>query len=132
MLFARLTPWAPIMLSVLRLIAALLFLEHGTEKLLGFPAGPMHPAFGTLSWFSGLIEVVGGVLLAIGLFSRAAAFLMSGEMAVGYFLVHAPKSFFPALNGGDAAVIFCFLFLYFVFAGPGPLSLDAAMGSRDA
>ena len=123
------TVWGPRMLSVLRIMTALLFMEHGLGKLIGFPAwvtpsgGP--PIF-TLIWFSGVIEAVGGVFLTAGLFTRCAAFIMSGEMAVGYFLRHFPHSFFPLLNGGDAAVLYCFVFLYFVFAGDGAWSLDRA------
>ena len=115
---------APYVLSILRIIVALLFLEHGLSKLFGFPS-PMTPPLWTMEWFSGVIEFAGGVLLTLGLFTRPAAFIMSGEMAVGYLLFHAPRSFFPALNGGDPAILYCFVFLYLVFAGPGPWSLDA-------
>ena len=121
----------PILLSVLRIVAALLFLEHGTIKLLGFPPGspmPM-PAQFTLLWFAGVIELVGGALIALGLFTRSAAFLCAGEMAVGYFMGHATHGFFPAVNMGDAAILFCFVFLYISAAGPGPWSVDA-MRSR--
>ena len=117
--------WAPQMLSVLRIMAALLFLAHGTQKLLGFPATEQMPAAFTFLWFAGVLEVVGGVLLALGLFTRPTAFVMSGMMAVAYFIAHAPQTFFPANNGGDAAILFCFVFLYLFFAGPGPISLDA-------
>jgi putative oxidoreductase len=119
---------APYVLSVARIVIALLFLEHGSSKLLGFPDnGPIREAF-TLSWFSGAIELIGGALLAVGLYARFAAFVMSGEMAFGYFMSHAPHSFFPLLNRGDAAILYCFIFLYFVFAGAGPWSLDALRG----
>lgn len=117
--------WAPRMLSILRIVAALVFMAHGTQKILGFPASEMHPAMFSLPWIAGILELVGGALLLIGLFSRPVAFILSGEMAVAYFLAHAPKSFFPALNGGDAAILFCFVFLYIAAAGPGPLSVDA-------
>ena len=118
---------APLVLAVLRIIAGLLFLEHGTQKLFGFPAGPNPmPAMGTLPWFGGIIEVACGLLIAIGLFTRAAAFLAAGEMAVAYWMFHAPQSLYPVLNGGDAAILFCFFFLYLVFAGPGALSIDTA------
>ena len=83
------------------------------------------PPLWTMEWFSGVIEFAGGVLLTLGLFTRPAALIMSGEMAVGYFMFHAPRSFFPALNGGDPAILYCFVFLYLVFAGAGPWSLDA-------
>ena len=121
----------PILLSVLRIMAGLLFLEHGAIKLLGFPPGspmPMPPMF-TLIWFAGLIELVGGALIALGLFTRLAAFVASGEMAVAYFMQHAPQGFFPANNMGDAAILYCFIFLYLAAAGPGPWSVDA-MRSR--
>jgi len=120
-----LTGWAPRVLSILRIMSALLFMAHGTQKLLGFPA-PYGSPLSTLSLTAGILELVGGALLAIGLFTRPVAFILSGQMAVGYFLAHAPKSFYPTLNGGDAAVLFCFVFFYFVFAGPGPWSVDAA------
>jgi putative oxidoreductase len=116
---------APYMLSILRIMAGLLFFEHGLAKLFGFPPHGQMPAFMELEWFAGTIEFAGGTLVTLGLFTRAAAFLMSGEMAIGYFLDHAPRSFFPLLNGGDDVVLYCFLFLYLVFAGAGPLSLDA-------
>jgi putative oxidoreductase len=121
---------APYVLSVLRIMAGLLFFEHGLAKLFGFPPHGQMPAFMALEWFAGTIEFTGGALVALGLLTRPAAFLMSGEMAIGYFMDHAPKSFFPLLNGGDAAVLYCFIFLYLVFAGAGPLSLDALMWRR--
>ncbi|MCE4224440.1 DoxX family protein [Methylobacterium sp. C25] len=117
--------WAPRMLSILRIVAALVFMAHGTQKILGFPPSSMNPTMFSLPWIAGILELVGGALLVIGLFSRPVAFILSGEMAVAYFLAHAPKSFFPALNGGDAAILFCFVFLYIAVAGPGPLSVDA-------
>jgi putative oxidoreductase len=123
---ATLNAWAPRMLSILRIVVALLFIEHGSQKLLGFPAGGMSGvALASLPGIAAVVEIVGGVLLLIGLFSRAAAIIMSGEMAVAYWMAHAPKSFFPVNNGGDAAILFCFVFLYIVFAGPGPWSVDA-------
>jgi putative oxidoreductase len=116
-------------LSIVRIVAALIFMEHGTAKLLGFPppANP-GPAAMTLTWFAGAIEIVGGALLALGLFTRPVAFILSGEMAFAYWMAHAPRNFFPLLNGGDAAILYCFLFLYIAFAGGGPWSLDAMMG----
>jgi putative oxidoreductase len=117
--------WAPHVLSILRIVVALLFLQHGLSKLFGFPQPMAPPPMFTMIWFAGVIELVGGVLVTLGLFTRVAAFIMSGEMAIGYFLAHAPRSFFPALNGGDPAILYCFVFLYLVFAGAGPWSLDA-------
>ena len=124
--------WAPRVLSVLRIVAGLLFIAHGTQKLLGFPAGENpQPEFMTLFWIGGLIEIVAGVLIALGLFTRLAAFVASGEMAVAYWMFHhAADNPFPANNGGDAAILYCFVFLYLVFAGPGPWSLDAQLARR--
>lgn len=119
--------WAPRILSIVRIMVGLLFIEHGMSKLLGFPPGPSVPMF-ALSWFAGIIELVGGALVVVGLFTRIAALIMSGEMAVGYFIAHAPRGFFPMRNGGDAAVLYCFIFLYFVFAGGGVWSLDVLLG----
>ena len=118
------------MLAVLRIVAALCFMVHGCEKLLGFPVAPGGglPAMLTLPWFAGIIELFGSLLVVIGFQTRIAAFLMSGEMAVGYWMAHAPKSFYPAVNGGDAAVLYCFLFLYLVFAGPGAWAIDNRRG----
>ena len=121
---ATLARWAPYALALLRIMTALLFIEHGTAKLLGFPASDMRPAFLTLGWVAGIMEIVGGGLVLIGFWTRAAAFLLSGQMAVAYFMAHAPGSFFPLLNGGDAAILFCFIFLYLVFAGPGAFAMD--------
>jgi putative oxidoreductase len=120
--------WAPQMLGILRIVTALIFMEHGTQKLLGFPP-PTNaaPALVSLLGVQGIIELVGGLLLALGLFTRPVAFILSGDMAVAYFMAHAPKSFFPVLNGGDAAILYCFVFLYLFVAGPGPWSLDAAL-----
>lgn len=125
-LFARLSPYAPFTLALLRIMSGLLFLAHGSQKLLGFPPRT-NPAPPLLSLFGigGVIELVGGALIVLGLFTRPVAFLLAGEMAFAYFLFHAPKSFYPALNGGDAAILFCFVFLHLVAAGPGALSLDA-------
>ncbi len=124
---ALLERFAPYMLSVLRIMAALLFVEHGLSKFFGFPRAMDAPALFDLEWFAALIEFGGGVLLALGLFSRAAAFIMSGEMAIGYFMFHAPQGFYPYLNHGEAAVLYCFIFLYIFLAGPGPWSLDAVL-----
>ncbi len=118
--------WAPRLLAVLRIISALLFLEHGLVKVFGFPPGAAPGQQALLSFFgiAGLIETVGSWLLLIGLFTRPVAFLLAGEMAVGYFTVHAPLGFFPAINAGDGAILFCFIFLYIVAAGPGAWSVD--------
>jgi putative oxidoreductase len=123
---------APYLLGALRIMAALLFLEHGLVKLIGFPPGAAPGPQPLLSFFgiAGVIEVAGGVLLLLGLFTRPVAFLMSGEMAVGYFTVHAPISFFPALNAGDGAILFCFIFLYLAVAGPGAWSIDEMRAGR--
>jgi putative oxidoreductase len=126
----QLDRFAPLALSVMRIVFALTFFAHGTQKILGFPASAMNPAAFSLSWIAGVLELVGGALLMVGLFTRPVAFVLSGQMAFAYFLAHAPKSFFPALNGGDAAILFCFGFLYLVFAGAGPLSLDALRERR--
>jgi putative oxidoreductase len=120
------TVWAPRVLSILRIVAALLFFEHGTSKLLGFPpSGHSGPEFLSLSWIAGVLELVGGALLIVGLFTRLVAFILSGEMAFAYWMAHAPQGPFPLANGGDAAILYCFVFFYLVFAGGGPWSLDA-------
>ncbi len=118
--------WEPRALSVLRFVTGLAFLDHGTAKLFGFPAMPMfaHLHFASLIGVQGIIEVVGGALICIGLFTRPVAFILCGDMAVAYFMSHSPKSFFPAVNGGDAAILYCFIFLYLLVAGPGVWSLD--------
>jgi putative oxidoreductase len=123
--FAAVEKWSPCGHAVLRIIAALLFLEHGTAKLLGFPppATP-GPALVSLLGLQGVIEIAGGLLLLVGLWTRPVAFILAGDMAVAYFMVHFPKNFFPMLNGGDSAVLFCFVFLYLFFRGAGPWSLD--------
>ena len=118
------------MLSILRIAAGLFFLQHGLSKLFGYPQPGHMPEFLTLLWFAGCIETVGSLLVVVGLFTRIAAFIMSGEMAVAFFMAHFPKSFFPIINGGEAAVLYCFVFLYLVFAGAGPWSLDAMWRKR--
>lgn len=126
---ARWVSWAPYLLSVLRVAAAFLFVQYGSTKLLAYPAAVM-PGGGTapltsLPGVAGALELVGGALLLVGLFTRPVAFLLSGEMAVAYFMGHAPQGFWPILNLGAPAVFFCFLWLYISAAGPGPWSLDA-------
>jgi len=123
---SALNAWAPRVLGVLRIIAGLEILQHGTGKILGFPAVPMfaNVSIGSLMGVGGLIELIGGVLFIVGLFTRPVAFILSGFTAVAYFMVHAPQGFFPILNGGELAALYCFVFLYFVFAGAGPWSID--------
>ncbi|KQT66244.1 MULTISPECIES: DoxX family protein [unclassified Aureimonas] len=121
--------YAPYALTALRIIAGLLFMEHGTQKLFGFPVAPESglPAVLSLFWIGAVLEFVGGLLIVIGLFTRPVAFLLAGEMAVAYWMFHAPSSFYPVVNGGDGAILFCFIFLYFAARGAGPYSVD---GSR--
>jgi len=124
---------APYALALLRIVSGLIFLEHGTQKFLGFPAGQSAwsgLAFPNPGAFAGVIELITGVLITIGLFTRPAAFVASGTMAVAYWVAHAPQNFFPVNNGGDAAILYCFVFLYLVFAGPGAWSVDALRSQR--
>ncbi|MEA3031066.1 MAG: putative oxidoreductase [Sphingomonadales bacterium] len=124
----RPSPLASVMLSVLRIVAGLIFLEHGTQKFLSFPPGPaagMGLALDSMGAYAGIFEIGCGLLIALGLFTRPAAFLASGVMAVAYWTAHFPRDFFPVNNMGDAAILFCFVFLYLAAAGPGPWSLDA-------
>jgi putative oxidoreductase len=121
------TNWGPRALAVLRIMTALLFMEHGTAKLLGFPPSEMSgTALFSLGGIAGVLELVGGFLVLIGLFTRPVAFILSGEMAVAYFMVHAPQSFFPILNNGDSAILYCFVFLYLFVVGAGAWSVDGA------
>jgi len=132
--FRLLEKWQPQLLALLRIMAALLFMEHGMAKLLHFPVpqpgvpSPLPP----LLLAAAIIEVVGGVLVFFGLFTRLAAFLMAGEIAIGYFLFHFPRSFWPIVNPGEAAILFCFIFLYLASAGPGAWSVDGARVSGRA
>lgn len=120
-----LSRWQPQILSMLRIMAGLLILQHGTTKHLGFPAGPMNDvATFSLGGIAGLIELACGVLVVLGLATRPAAFVLSGLMAAAYFIAHAQRGFFPILNGGELAVLYCFVFLYLAAAGPGPWSVD--------
>jgi len=125
----KLTVWAPRALSVLRIFTGLELLDHGMAKILGFPAVPSfaNVQINSLIGASGLIELIGGLLLAVGLFTRPVAFIVSGFAAVAYFMAHAPKGFYPVLNGGDYVALVSFVAVYFVFAGAGPWSLDARM-----
>jgi putative oxidoreductase len=119
------TVWAPRLLSILRIVTALIFMEHGTQKLLGFPASPgASPEAFSLPWIAGVLELFGGALLVLGLFVRPVAFVLSGMMAVAYWIAHAPRSPYPVLNGGDAAILYCFVFLFLAAAGGGAWSLD--------
>jgi putative oxidoreductase len=117
--------YSPMLLSILRIVAGLLFLEHGTSKLLHFPYNPMFDHLPPLLMAAGVIELVGGALIVLGLFSRIAAFIASGEMAVAYWIYHVPHGgLLPANNGGGEAILFCFVFLYIAAAGPGPWALN--------
>ena len=131
----RLSSYSPHALAVLRIVTAVLFFAHGTQKLLNFPPMPGMEAGGglpPLMVVAGILEIAGGIAIFLGLFTRPVAFVLSGMMAVAYWIAHAPASPFPALNGGDAAILFCFVFLYLVFAGPGAWSVDGAMSRRRA
>jgi putative oxidoreductase len=119
--------WQPRALSIVRIMAGLLFMQHGLNKMFDFPPTPTHATyelFTLVPGIAGILEALGGLLLVLGLFTRPVAFLLSGEMAIAYFRAHAPRSFFPFLNGGDLAVLYCFVFLYLAVAGGGAWSLD--------
>ena len=119
--------WEPRMLSILRLVAGLLLLQHGLAKIVGFPETRVHAPqdlFSLVPGLAGILETIGGVLIALGLFTRVASFVLAGEMAAAYFIAHAPRSFYPVVNGGDEAILYCFVFLYFFVAGGGIWSLD--------
>jgi putative oxidoreductase len=118
--------WTPALQAILRVMTALLFLEHGTGKILGFPALPAMPMPSAMLVGTGLIELIGGVLILVGFLTRPTAFILSGYMAVAYFMAHAPQGFFPVLNQGELAILFCFVFLYFAAAGAGPYAIDKA------
>jgi putative oxidoreductase len=129
---ATLEKYCPQLLSLMRIVIGLQVLQYGMGKILKFPVVPMFAQVTPFSMYgvAGLLELVLGILIIIGLFTRPAAFVLSGLMAFAYFIGHAPKGFFPMLNGGDLAIIFCFVFLYLSAAGPGPWSVDAARGSK--
>jgi putative oxidoreductase len=120
--------WSPRLLSILRIVAAFLFIQHGTQKILGFPLRPdaqwTAPEFFSLTWFAGILELFGGILLLVGLFTRPVAFILSGQMAVAYFLRHAEDGFWTILNRGELAALYSFLFLYLSVVGGGSWSLD--------
>ena len=122
----RVSKYAPEVLSIARIVIGLLFLEHGTSKLLDFPHGPVQPAMGSLLWVQGIIELVGGALFAVGFLTRPVAFILAGDMAVAYFMQHAPRNFYPMLNGGDAAILYCFVFLIYFVVGGGRWAADGA------
>lgn len=127
--------WGPRLLSVLRIVTAFLFMQHGAQKLFNYPPGPPGAPFPaplfSLIGVAGILELVGGFFLLLGLFTRPVAFLLSGQMAVAYFKGHAPNGFWPVLNGGELAALFCFIFLDLAAAGGGPWSVDAQLGRRD-
>src|SRR5690242_17584168 len=122
--------WTPYLLSMLRIAIGLIFFQHGAEKIWGFAGGRIDHNFATMHGFAGPLEVVGGALITLGLFTRTTAFILCGEMAVAYFTRWAPRGFWPISNGGEEAVIFCFVYLWFVTAGPGPWSLDRLVHRR--
>ena len=126
---SRLTPY---LLSVLRLVGAFVYVAHGTQKMFGVPGHPFHaPVFAaTMMGAAGVIETIGGTLMFLGLLTRPVAFILSGQMAVAYFTQHYPSGVWPIMNGGELAVLFCFLWLFFSVAGPGPISLDTLRGRR--
>jgi putative oxidoreductase len=121
--------WSSQLLSILRIVAGLGFIHHGVSKYFGLPPFPM--PLNPLLYTAGALELVGGTLIILGLFTRPVAFILSGMMAIAYFMAHAPKSFFPAVNGGEAAMLYAFIFLYFAAAGAGAWSIDA-MRNRTA
>ncbi len=126
----KLEKWAPVMISVTRIVVALIFMEHGTQKLFGFPPRPPgsnYPSLASLSGVGGFIEALITPFLLVGLFTREVAFILSGEMAVAYFVAYQPRALYPVVNGGDAAILYCFIFLLFVFIGGGTWSLDRAL-----
>ena len=128
--FNSLQRFQPQLLGLLRIFTALTFMSHGTQKLFGFPAPPSWgmPAALTLPWTAGVLEVVGGALVLVGFLTRPAAFILSGLMAFAYWMAHGSKGFYPLLNGGEAAMLFCFIFLYIAAAGPGAFGIESRKG----
>lgn len=131
-MFNQVNGWSSRALAALRIVAGLLFLAHGVIKVFGFPAGaePGQQELLSLFGIGGVIELITGLLLILGLFTRPAAFIASGQMAVAYWMFHFPKSPYPAVNGGDAAILYCFIFLYIFTAGPGAWSIDNRTAKR--
>lgn len=121
------TTWGPRMLSILRIISGLVFWQHGIQKLLQFPAARPGPDFLSMIWFAGIIELLLAPLLIVGFLTRPVALILAGEMAFAYFIGHAPRGFYPSVNGGNLAIMYCFVFLYLAFAGGGPWSVDEAL-----
>ena len=132
MLYERLDRYTPYAIAALRIATARIFMLHGTQKLFGFPAPPQSglPPLLSLYGIGGVLELVGGFLVLIGAFTRPVAFILAGEMAVAYWMFHAPRNLYPVLNGGDASILYCFVFLLLVFTGPGALSIDGLRGGR--
>ena len=126
-IYARMERFRPYILSLLRIVGGLLFLQHGLSKVFNFPAPSPVPSLSGLLILAAILETVGAALFLVGAYTRILAFILSGEMAFAYFMAHAPRSFYPVVNAGELAVLFCFIFLYFAFAGGGPLSVDRAM-----
>lgn len=124
------TVWAPRVLGILRVVSGLVFWQHGVQKLLQFPVARPGPELWSLTWFAGLMELVLAPLLILGLFTRQVAFLLAGQMAFAYWIGHAPRGFYPSVNGGNLSIMYCFVFLYLAFAGGGPWSLDAMLERR--
>src|SRR4051812_28628617 len=127
--YARMDAWRPYVLSILRIVAALLFLEHGLSKLFDFPVPG--PSLQGLLILAAFLESIGALVLLVGVYTRIVAFILSGEMACAYFMAHAPRAFYPLANGGQGAILFCFIFLYVAFAGGGPWSIDRAVLKQD-
>jgi putative oxidoreductase len=126
-IYAGMERFRPYILSTLRMVIGLLFLQHGLSKVFNFPAPSPVPSLSGLLILAAILETVGAALFLVGAYTRIVAFILSGEMAFAYFMAHAPRSFYPVVNAGELAVLFCFIFLYFAFAGGGPLSVDRAM-----